>query len=279
VAETESARSVPNSRHTHEYAVTVPSGAITTSNFATTVYALTATIAGASPDDTADAGTATTVARGDHRHAAPCAAPGSIAPDDAAAEGNSTSFARANHVHGITCGAPAALTLTATAAESSGTGFARDAHVHATSALPWGVVGSRFSTTTAQTLTSVTSGGGTATTDMAVSSVVVDATRLYTVNFAAIVQLVTASSTAGAAIELLVGGTQVDTLWDDEDMQAGVDVWAASRKLWEPASGTVNITTRLRNRSGTTQNFVIGARSTAGQVLARHLWVEDIGPR
>jgi hypothetical protein len=270
---TDSARAVPNARHTHEVA------GLTTTNFAGSVYAVTGTIAGAAPDDAADGGTATTVARGDHRHAAPCAAPGVITPDDAAAEGNGTSFARNNHVHGITCGAPAALTKTATAAESAGTGFARDVHVHATSALPWGVTGSRFSSTTAQTLTSVASGGGTATTDMAISGLVVDVARLYTFNFAAAVQLVTASSTLGACIEVLVDGTQVDTLWDDEDMTAGADVWACSRKLWEPASGTVDITTRLRNRSGTTQNFIITARSTAGQVLARQLWVEDIGPR
>lgn len=240
MATTESERSVPNARHTHELS------GLTTTDLAASVYGGT---------------------------------PTAIDPDDAGAAGTATTISRSDHQHQATCGAPAALTKTATASEGSGTSLARDTHVHATSALPWGVVGSRFSTTTAQTLTSVTSGGGTATTDMAVSAVAVDVTRLYTFNFAAIVQLVTAGSTLGAAIEVLVDGTQVDTLWDDEDMQAGVDLWAASRKLWEPASGTVDVTTRLRNRSGTTQNFVIGARSAAGQVLARQLWIEDIGPR
>lgn len=198
---TESARAVPNAKHTHDF--TVPAASLTTSNFSTTVYALTATIAGAAPDDAADGGTATTVARGDHRHAAPCAAPGSIAPDDAAAEGNSTSFARANHVHGITCGTPAALTKTATSAESSGTGFARDAHVHATSALPWGLVAQQTLTTSDTTRTA------DATTDMALNNVSVVQGRRYMIAINGLGDL--SAATGSWQLNLHVNGTYVDT--------------------------------------------------------------------
>lgn len=98
---------------------------LTTSNFSTTVYAATGTIAGATPDDTANAGTSTLFARGDHRHAAPCAV--AVATGTALAEGNSNSFSRANHVHTIGAGsindagmiADALITLAKIASEAS----------------------------------------------------------------------------------------------------------------------------------------------------------------
>lgn len=100
MAEVESARSVPNARHTHVF--TVPDGGISTSHLSTSVYATTTTIVGLTPDDTANGGVATTVARGDHRHAVPCAVP--VAVGTTLAEGNSTSLSRANHVHELGTG-------------------------------------------------------------------------------------------------------------------------------------------------------------------------------
>lgn len=198
---TESARAVPNAKHTHEF--TVGAASIGTTNLASSVYAATGTIAGAAPDDTADGGLATTLARGDHRHAAPCAAPGSIAPDDAAAEGNSTSFARANHVHGITCATAADLTETATSSEGVATSFARSDHVHATAALAWGVLATRFAST---------GNGGpytTSTTDMTVTLSVV-AGRAYRI-FIKTALTYSNSTPARFQFNCHVGGTRIGT--------------------------------------------------------------------
>lgn len=265
MATTESARSVDGGKHTHEFVPTPTAGSITTTMLASSVYAATGTVAGASPDDTADGGTATTVARGDHRHAAPCAAPGNIAPDDSAAEGNSTSFARANHVHGITCGTPAALTKTATAAESSGTGFARDAHVHSTDALPWGVVGTPFSSTSS-------SSGFTAnaTTDMTMS-VTVDSTRLYKVCLHSRWSI---TGTPGAwSVNFHSGGTLVDRLGNINEGSATDGVLDCAC-LWSPSSGTVTLDVRVVEVSGASTLTLVGAAN-----VTRYLWVEDIGPR
>lgn len=51
------------------------------------------------PDDSASAGSLAAVARIDHQHAAPAAAPSGVTLDTAASEGSSSSFARADHVH------------------------------------------------------------------------------------------------------------------------------------------------------------------------------------
>lgn len=103
--------------------------------------------------------------------------PGSIAPDDTAAEGSASSLARSDHRHGFTAATAAALTKTATAGEGSANTSARSDHVHATSALPWGIV--------ARITIAVDSAGYTAdaTTDYVLNSVVVDAARLYKVCF------------------------------------------------------------------------------------------------
>ena len=265
---TDSARAVPNAKHTHEFVVAA--GGVTTTNFASSVYAATGTIAGASPDDAADGGTATTIARGDHRHAAPCAAPGNIAPDDAAAEGNSTSFARANHVHGITCGTPAALTKTATAAESAGTGFARDVHVHATSALPWGVVAYQELTGTSSAFSSAADPG--TTTDFALSSVVVDATRLYKVYLHTQFILV---NTADWLVNFVVGGTRVGR-FHAYNTATALPAMINGVLLWLPSSGTVNLDVRVVDNSGAGGTIQFQAASGTNN---RQFWVEDIGPR
>lgn len=261
---TDSARAVPNAKHTHEFVVAA--GGVTTTNLASSVYAATGTIAGAAPDDTADGGLATTIARGDHRHAAPCAAPGSIAPDDAAAEGNSTSFARANHVHGITCGTPAALTKTATAAESAGTGFARDVHVHATSALPWGIVGTPFESTGSSSAFTAN-----ATTDMSIARLVVDATRLYRVHLHSRWSLT--GPPGSWNINFHSGGTLVERLGNINEAGA-TDGMIDNAILWKPASATVTVDVRVVEVSGASTFTLIG-----GANITRYLWVEDIGLR
>jgi microcystin-dependent protein len=62
VAETDSARAVPNRRHVHGF--DVPAGGVTTTNFASSVYGGSATSVGTATA----AGSATTVSRSDHAH-------------------------------------------------------------------------------------------------------------------------------------------------------------------------------------------------------------------
>lgn len=102
---TESARAVPNAKHTHEFVVAA--GGITTTNFASSVYGGTPTAI--DPDDAAAAGTATTVSRSDHQHAIVTGTPASVGT--ANAEGAGTGFARDTHVHDIGNGAIDAAAL------------------------------------------------------------------------------------------------------------------------------------------------------------------------
>lgn len=97
--ETESARAVPNRRHTHEFVL--PAGGITTTNFASSVYGGTPTAI--DPDDAGAAGSATTISRSDHQHAIVTGTPASVGT--ANAEGAGTGFARDTHVHDIANGA------------------------------------------------------------------------------------------------------------------------------------------------------------------------------
>lgn len=101
MATTESERSVPNARHTHEL------GGLTTTDFATSVYGGT---------------------------------PPSIDPDDAGAAGTATTVSRSDHQHQFTCATAAALTRTNTPGEGVATTSARSDHVHSLGPLPWGVV-------------------------------------------------------------------------------------------------------------------------------------------
>lgn len=105
MAEVESARSVPNRRHTHEFVV--PSGGVTTTNFASSVYGGTPTAI--DPDDAGAAGTGTTISRSDHQHAIVTGTPASVGT--ANAEGAGTGFARDTHVHDIANGAIDAAAL------------------------------------------------------------------------------------------------------------------------------------------------------------------------
>src|SRR5262245_46044016 len=100
---TDSARAVPNAKHTHEFTVPL----LTTSNFATTVYGLTTTAI--DPDDATAAGTATTISRSDHQHQATCGTPSSVGT--ANAEGSGATLARNDHVHDIANGAIDAAAL------------------------------------------------------------------------------------------------------------------------------------------------------------------------
>lgn len=100
MAEVESARSVPNARHTHVF--TVPDGGISTSHISTSVYATTTTIVTVQPDATASGGTSPTLARGDHRHAITTAV--AVAVGTTLSEGSANTFARSDHVHELGSG-------------------------------------------------------------------------------------------------------------------------------------------------------------------------------
>lgn len=262
---TDSARAVPNAKHTHEVT------GLSTTNFASSVYAATGTIAGAAPDDTADGGTATTVARGDHRHAAPCAAPGNIAPDDAAAEGNSTSFARANHVHSNTCATAAVLTRTDTASEGVATSFARSDHVHSLGVLPYGVVARQV----------ITSNNGPhsadATTDFACNNVPVVAGHLYAVILQGLGEL---SAVLGICwqLDLLVNGSYVDTVTRLTNQRAAIQRFPIiGMCTWEAPStlATDDFTIQATERTdGGTLTLIGGSAVTAPP---RTMLVVDLG--
>ncbi len=81
-------------------AANIADGSLTTTKFATSIYAGTPTAI--DPDDAGAAGTATTVARGDHQHQFTCAAP--VAVGTANAEGVATTMARSDHVHDLAAG-------------------------------------------------------------------------------------------------------------------------------------------------------------------------------
>lgn len=79
------------------------------------------------------AGASTTVARGDHKHAVPTAAPGTSAVGDAAAAGTLTSLARSDHRHareGFSATAPPGATAGGVSAVGTGTSPARSDHTH-----------------------------------------------------------------------------------------------------------------------------------------------------
>ena len=82
-------------------AANIANGSLTTTKFATSIYAGTPTTI--DPDDAGAAGTGTTVSRGDHQHAIVTGTPASVGT--ANAEGAGTGFARDTHVHDIGAGA------------------------------------------------------------------------------------------------------------------------------------------------------------------------------
>lgn len=104
---TESARAVPNARHTHDFVAVPGAGSITTTMLASSVYGGTPTTI--DPDDAGAAGTGTTISRSDHQHAITTGTPASVGT--ANAEGAGTGFARDTHVHDIANGAIDAAAL------------------------------------------------------------------------------------------------------------------------------------------------------------------------
>jgi hypothetical protein len=90
-------------------AANLADGSLTTTKFATSIYAGTPTAI--DPDDAGAAGTGTTVSRGDHQHAIVTGTPASVGT--ANAEGAGTGFARDTHVHDIGAGAIDDATLIA----------------------------------------------------------------------------------------------------------------------------------------------------------------------
>jgi hypothetical protein len=76
-------------------------------------------------------GNAATFARSDHIHTISTAAPSTLVFDTAATVGVSASLARADHVHNIVSAAPsAAISATATAGAGVATSFSRSDHIH-----------------------------------------------------------------------------------------------------------------------------------------------------
>lgn len=189
-----------------------------------------------------------------------------IDPDDGAVTGTvGGRLAPFDHQHPITTGTPAALTKTATSAESAGTGFARDGHVHATSALPWGIVARQVLTSSEGPYT------GNTTTAFSLVDVPVDVTRLYRVN---IHQQVSFSVGAGNwSLRLMVDGVLHDFL-SRMDGSATFSEVVTDSVLWEPATGTPDLTVQAAEESGGASITLNGAAT-----VKRWFWVEDIGPR
>jgi hypothetical protein len=94
-----------------------------------------APITNLSPATTNAEGTTTSVARADHTHAIATSLTAvitTIQPDDAAAQGTQDSFARGDHRHAIAAAAPtSSLSATTTNAEGTSTSFSRADHSHA----------------------------------------------------------------------------------------------------------------------------------------------------
>lgn len=114
--------------------VFAPAAHGTTHNPGGTDPVTTATPGTIQPDDTAAEGTATSLARSDHRHAITAATAGTIAPDDTAAEGSATSFARSDHRHAIAADVAGTIAPDDTATEGVSTSFSRADHRHAIAA-------------------------------------------------------------------------------------------------------------------------------------------------
>lgn len=108
----------------------------------------------------AAAGTATTYARGDHKHSATFGTPGTSTPGDVAAAGSATSLARSDHTHAradayAAVGVIATLAIGGAAAAGTSSTVARGDHAHAMPA---------FGAVTAQTAFGAASATGSATT-------------------------------------------------------------------------------------------------------------------
>lgn len=265
---TESARAVPNAKHTHDFTATVGAGAITTTNFASSVYG--GAPGSIEPDDAGTAGTATTVSRSDHEHAIVAAAPGSITPDDAAAEGNATSFARSNHVHGFTCATAAALTRTNTPGEGVASSSARSDHVHSLGVLPWGVV-HRSTYTSANGPHSAD-----ATTDMAANNVSVIAGHLYEIKVNGLAAL---SALTGAwQINCHLNGSYLGTFTRITNEIAGATRDPINGSVfWEAPStqATDDFTVEADLRTGTATITLVGGSDATDP--PRELVIVDLG--
>ena len=110
-----------------------------------------------------------------------------------------------------------------------------------------------------------------ATSDFALSGVVVRAERLYKVSLRTQVNL-TALGTWNA--NLHVDGTLTDRMIAFDQTAAGRTFFAGGL-LWEPTSGTKSLDIRVDEIAGTADLTFEAAGGTA----SRQFWVEDIGPR
>ncbi len=121
----------------------------------------------------------------------------------------------------------------------------------------------------AQTANSATI-SATATTDFALSAVVVHSTRLYKVS---VFSTANVSALCVWRINFHVDGTLTDRLFDINTQNASALTVTASI-LWEPTAGSKALDIRVIEEAGTSDlQFIAGADNR------RRFWVEDIGPR
>lgn len=130
----------------------------------------------------------------------------------------------------------------------------------------WGVVGTPF-----EAVASDTPRTASATTDMAMTGLVVRSDRLYRVN------VHSRWSIGGGAghweINFHVGGVATDRI-DNLNEAASSDGTMTNSVLWKPSSGTVNVDLRVVEVSGSSTMTLVGSAA-----VKRWFWVEDIGPR
>lgn len=107
--------------------------------------------------------------------------------------------------------------------------------------------------------------------DFALNDVSVDSTRLYRVHLASDVFL---SDTARWLVSLRVNGVDTLRLGDFQSVSGAQNTYISSSVLWEPATGTPDLTVYADETSGTA-TFQFQASSSA----PRQFWVEDVGPR
>jgi hypothetical protein len=109
-----------------------------------------------------------------------------------------------------------------------------------------------------------------ATTDFALSSVVVHSTRLYKVS---VFSTVSVSAVCVWRVNFHVDGTATTRIFDI-NTQSALDLSMAASVLWEPTSGTKALDLRVVEEAGASD-----LQFKAAGDNQRRFWVEDIGPR
>lgn len=180
--------------------------------------------------------------------------PGAIAPDDTANAGVASTLARSDHRHAFTSATAAALTKTGTASEGVAATHARSDHVHATSVLPYGILPNRFAST-ANDSTRATG----VSTDMTITNTV-DNTRAYQVHLEA---RGAASSGSVWFVELLEAAAMIAEIRCIDFDSALEPVSASGTCLYLPAaSGSIALTVRVTIAGGGAGTFQMQAAAS-----------------